>query len=305
MRKNQRVLSTIFALALAIPLTISWGSKTADAKSQMKSFYIPTVLTSKTEDSDGDRATITENRVFTDEGLYTGRTISEAKGGLDNSYSVTKRDGKGRVLKEQQYDNNGLEGTYSYSYWNNGRVKKTVYKKKGSKDYQKWNFNKKGFVTSCVSTDGKEKRICTYKYKFNKKGDPTSIKVNVKTSVGSKKAATIRTVETKIKNTYLKKGKNKGKLSKQVSSEYLSKYNTSSTKNTTTIRNKYDNKGRLIQKSTYSKRVDSDGDTYWDKDVTTYTYKTATAPGKYWKICKYAADETIFMQMGIEEKYFY
>ena len=58
--------------------------------------------------------------------------------------------------------------------------------------------------------------------------------------------------------------------------------------------------GRLIQTTTTTKRKDSDGDSHRDKVVTTYQYKTVKAPGKYWKACKYAADGTMFRQMGIE-----
>ena len=58
--------------------------------------------------------------------------------------------------------------------------------------------------------------------------------------------------------------------------------------------------GRLIQTTTTTKRKDSDGDSHRDKVVTTYQYKTVNAPEKYWKPCKYAADGTMFRQMGIE-----
>ena len=287
------MLTFVFIFARVMEVNASSGEKT---------FYIPTVLTSRYSDSDGDNAIITETREFTDEGLYMSRSIGD-KDGLYNRYSVSIRDGNGRTLQEQQYSDSGLDGTYTYTYWKNGRIKKVVYKPVKGSGTSKWKFSKKGYITYCAMKDGKTLNTYTYKYKFNKKGDPTYIVMTGKTKVGSKKAKHRKTIKTTVKNTYIKKGKNKGKLSKQVSVARGSKINTSSTTETTIIKNKYNKKGRLIKTTTTTSRKDSDGDKHWDKEVVTYRYKAVKAPKKYWKACKYAADGTIFRQMGIEEKY--
>ena len=297
-----RKMAVLPAVLMLTMVLISASVLEANAVSGEKTFYIPTVLTEKYSDSDGDKATITETRDFTEEGLYVSRSISD-EGGLYNRYSVIKRDGKGRTLQEQQYSDDGLDGTYTYTYWKNGRIKKVVYKPVKGSGTSKWKFSKKGYITYCAMKDGKTLNTYTYKYKFNKKGDPTYIVMTGKTKVGSKKAKHRKTIKTTVKNTYIKKGKNKGKLSKQVSVARGSKFNTSSTTETTTIQNKYNKKGRLIKTTTTTSRKDSDGDKHWDKEVVTYRYKAVKAPKKYWKACKYAADGTIFRQMGIEEKY--
>ena len=283
------ILTLVFVFAPVMEVNAASGEKT---------FYIPTVLTSRYSDSDGDNAIITETREFTDEGLYMSRSIGD-KDGLYNRYSVSIRDGNGRTLQEQQYSDSGLDGTYTYTYWKNGRIKNVVYQPVKGNSY-KWSFNKKGYIAHCSYTEGRSTDTYSYKYKFNKKGDPTSIVMKWKTKEGSKKAKTRLTIKTKVKNTYIKKGKNKGKLSKQVLVARGSKINRSSTTETTTIQNKYDGNGRLIQTITTTKRKDSDGDSHRDKEVTTYQYKTVKAPEKYWKACKYAADGTMFRQMGIE-----
>ena len=298
---TRRLVTLSATLMMVMALTLAPVME-VNAVSDGKTFSLPTVLTDKYSDSDGEKATITETRDFTEEGLYASRSISD-EDGLYNRYSVIKRDGKGRTLQEQQYSDDGLDGTYTYTYWKNGRIKKVVYKPVKGSGASKWKFSKKGYITYCAMKDGKTLNTYTYKYKFNKKGDPTYIVMTGKTKVGSKKAKHRKTIKTTVKNTYIKKGKNKGKLSKQVSVARGSKINTSSTTETTIIKNKYNKKGRLIKTTTTTSRKDSDGDTHWDREVVTYQYKTVKAPKKYWKACKYAADGTIFRQMGIEEKY--
>ena len=298
---TRRLVTLSATLMMVMALTLAPVME-VNAVSGEKTFYIPTVLTNKYSDSDGEKATITETRDFTEEGLYVSRSVSD-ENGLYNRYSVVSRDGKGRILKEQQYSDDGLDGTYTYTYWKNGRIKKVVYKPVKGSASSKWSFNKKGYITYSAFKDGKNLDTYTYKYKFNKKGDPTSIFMTWKTKVGSKKAKIRKTIKTTVTNTYIRKGKNKGKLSKQVSVARGSKLNTFSTTETTIIKNQYNKKERLIKTTTVTKHKDSDGDKHWDKEVVTYQYKTVKAPKKYWKSCKYAADGTIFRQMGIEEKY--
>ena len=274
-------------------------AKGLNAAIKQKTIYIPTLLTNKYSDSDDEKAIITETREFTDQGLYKSRSISD-KNGLYNRYSVTRRNKKGRVVKEQQYSDSGLDGTYSYTYWNNGRIRKVVFKPAKGSGGSKQIFNKKGFITYHSNKDGKNVDIYTYKYKFNKKGDPTSIERKWKSKVGSHKAKTRITTKITVKNYYIKKGKNKGKLSKQISVAHGSKNNTFSTVETTTIKNKYNKKGRLIKTIITTRRKDSDGDSAWDKMVTTYRYQAVKVPKKYWKTCKYFADQSFFNQ--VEEK---
>lgn len=302
MTKNKMIRGMLMMGSLCIMFAIAPIAK-VNAASRKKTFYIPTVLTSKYSDSDGENTTITETREFTDQGLYVSRSKGDTAGSY-NKYSVTKRDKNGRPLQEQQYSDNSLDGSYTYTYWKNGRIKNVAYKPAKSGTTKKWNFNNNGYVTSCSHKDGKSTDSYSYKYKFNKKGDPTSIVMKWKTKEGAKKEWTRKTVKTTVKNTYITTGKNKGKLSKQVSVARGSKYNRSSSNVTTTIKNKYNTNGWLIQTTTTTKHKDSDGDSYSDKEVVTYQYKTIKAPKKYSTFCKYAADGSIFTQMGLEDKYF-
>ena len=275
-------------------------AKGINAAVKQKTIYIPTVLTNKYTDSDGEKTIITETREFTAQGLYMSRSISD-KDGLYNRYTVIRRDRKGRVLKEKQYSDSGLDGTYTYTYWKNGRIKKIVYKPAKQSGVSKQTFNKKGFMTYHSVKSGKSVDINTYKYKFNKKGDPTFIETKWKRKAGSHKAKTRITTKITVKNSYIKKGKNKGKLSKQVSVARGSKFNTSSSVVTTTIKNKYNKKGRLVRTITTTKRKDTGGDSEKDKTVTTYRYQTVIVPKKYWKTCKYFADQTFFNKVEDEE----
>ena len=147
-----------------------------------------------------ENTTITETREFTDQGLYVSRSKGDTAGSY-NKYSVTKRDKNGRPLQEQQYSDNSLDGSYTYTYWKNGRIKNVAYKPAKSGTTKKWNFNNNGYVTSCSHKDGKSTDSYSYKYKFNKKGDPTSIVMKWKTKEGAKKEWTRKTVKTTVKNT--------------------------------------------------------------------------------------------------------
>lgn len=295
-----RRMGISFAAFMLCMVSIHVPATQINAASRKKTFSIPTVLISKYSDSDGDKDTIKETREFTENGLYVGRSIS-GEDGLYGRYKVTKRDRKGRTLQEKLYDDSGLEGTYTYKYWKNGRVKKAVYKPAKGNDGRKWKFNKKGLITYYCEMDGKIAESYTYEYEYNKKGDPTYIGEKWKKKNGSKKFKTLKTLKTTIKNTYIKKGKNKGKLKKQVSVARGSKFNRSSSTVTTTIKNKYNKSGRLILTITTTRRKDSDGDSFKDKEVTSYRYKNVKTPKKYWTINKYAADGTCFNQMGIKE----
>ncbi len=272
----------------------------ASAAAKTKTFFIPTVVTNKYSDSDGEKATIKESREITEDGLLLGRSTSDEKG-LYDRYEVTKRAGNGSVLKQKVYDDDGLQGTYTYKYYKNGRIKKAVYKPAKGSVPRVQKYNKKGDITFRSYKDGKAVDTYTYKYKYDKKGNPTSIVMTWKTKDGSKKAYTRRTVKTTIKNTYVKKGKNKGKLSKVVSVARSSKYNTQTYKDTTTIKYKYNKKGRLVKQITTSKTKSSDGESWHDKTVSTYTFKKVKVPKKYWKSCKYISNEEFFEQMLIEE----
>ena len=95
-----RKMAVLPAVLMLTMVLISASVLEANAVSGEKTFYIPTVLTEKYSDSDGDKATITETRDFTEEGLYVSRSISD-EGGLYNRYSVIKRDGKGRQDADQ------------------------------------------------------------------------------------------------------------------------------------------------------------------------------------------------------------
>ena len=195
MKKNtKRYLSLLLTLALVLTIPFAFTQEASAASKKGKTKYVVTSTTRISEDeiftykcnyyknglikeevfSDSSKNVFSRNK----KGYMTAFTEYNAKGERGYAESFTYQyNKKGQPAKKTIYivSHNENGGTESFTYYKNGKLKKSVYQSPEGDYSYTVTFNKKGHVTSTVSKGQGSLYVEKYSYKYDKKGNPTKI----------------------------------------------------------------------------------------------------------------------------------
>ena len=262
--KRYLSLALTFALVLAIPFAFTQEASAASKTTK----YVTTsnTITYKNSDgsigststtnityfknglaktitySDGSKTVYTRNK----KGYITSGTSYDKNGKLDYAYSYKyEYNKKGLPVKQYEYDQyNKLAGTYTVSFYKNGKEKESVFTFADGNGVNSYKYNKKGDITFVKYTDKTYSSWSNYSYKYDKKGNPTKI---------------VRTEEWVD-------GSDSGKAT-----------------SVTTYKYKYDKKKNVKQSDSTEVYTSSDGKTRTSSRTVTYKYKKVKVAKKFLK----------------------
>lgn len=276
---RKRSLSVLLALVVAIVFTAA-SATSVFAASKTKTVWRETQVsykyTGRTLNSSWKHTyKYDKNGLLTERNLDGDRTVFKrnSKGALvsDKQYDGKKLTGtckyklnkKGYVIKETNYDKSKkVDSVYSYTYWSNGNLKKAVYNEKAEGLVATENYRKNGTLKSEQA-----------------KGEDYSSKITYDKHGNRIKSITVldgNKYETTYKLTYNKKGD----VIKSVGTEKSNfEGEESVSKTTVTYKYTYNKAGKPTK---VVEKTSENGENI-STLITTYTYKKVKVAKEYWK----------------------